>query len=96
MATTYANFWDNKWDHSHLYNLIFCVECLWHKNFLLFSWCEARSPLRRFDTNFHRSSYGGQSEQITNYGHQKQNGCQITKLIITHSIFNLEAPDFAW
>ena len=36
--------------------------------------------------------------QITHFG--KQNGCQkqndrqISKLIITHSIFKLEAPDF--
>ena len=38
--------------------------------------------------------------QITHFGkqncHQKQNGHQITKLIITHSIFKLDAPDFAW
>ena len=29
-------------------------------------------------------------------GCQKQNGHQITKLKITHSIFKIEAPDFAW
>ena len=28
--------------------------------------------------------------------HQKLNGCQNTKLIKTHSIFELGAPDYAW
>ena len=32
--------------------------------------------------------------QIKHFG--KQNGRQIKKLIKTHSIFKLEAPDFAW
>ena len=32
--------------------------------------------------------------QIKYFG--KQNGRQIAKLMITHSIFKLEAPDFAW
>ena len=27
---------------------------------------------------------------------QNQNGCQNTKLTITHSIFQLNTPDFAW
>lgn len=39
----------------------------------------------------HGTSYR-QSEQ---HGCQK-NGCQIIKLIITHSIFKLEAPNFAY
>ena len=38
--------------------------------------------------------------QITHFGkqnvRQKQNVPPIKKLIITHSVLKLEAPDFAW